>query len=595
MDKKRKTGRIRNTLILISSMKPYSPEMVATVVTTFLKHAATIMASALASYMVGLAMKGGLSSRFSQLFAWLCVCIVLRGLMYYGEMWFGHDVAYRVLKDFRIRLYDRLEQISPAYLVHRHSGQVGATLMGDVEVLEWFLAHTFGSYLVAIAVTVILLIILAGIHPLLGILMLVFAVLTFLTPYLLQKLADRQGTEVRERLAEANTRTIEGIQGLRELLTLNNLNRYQEKTDAAVKRLYDTQLAYGKRQGVENGLLQLFVGCFTVAVMGITAALVASGHLEFSMYPVAVMLSTILFNPIIEVCGAARNLGLVFAAADRIQSVLDTEPEVADNGTAATPKGQVPEVQLKQVTFRYGPGLEPALRNVSFSAAKGQTVALVGPSGAGKTTCINLLLRYWDPETGSVCIGGQDVRCLPLNSLYGMVSAVLQEVYLFHTTIRENIRLGRPDATDEEVVAAAKGACAHEFIQGLPDGYDTVTGERGALLSGGQRQRISIARAILKNTPVLILDEAVSNLDTENEQAIQRQLQHQSTDRITLVIAHRLSTIRAADQVVLINEGRVLQIGTHEQLLRENSFYRHLLQSQMQEHMAFEMAVEEIE
>jgi ATP-binding cassette subfamily C protein CydC len=563
-------------------MKPYKGEMVMTILTTFLKHVGTIGAAAVVSYMVALAMEGKLREHAAVLSVLLGVGILLRASMYYGEMWFGHDVAYRVLRDFRIKIYAKLETLSPAYLLRRHSGQVGATLMGDVETLEWFLAHTFGSFLVAVFVTILLLIWLSTLHILLGALMLGFAVLTLLTPFFLRKKADVQGRLVREKLAEANSVTIEGVQGLREVLTLNYLENYKQKNKKTMQELYGAQLVYGRRTGTENMLMQLFVGIFTVIVMSVTAALVANGTLAFTVYPVVVMLSALLFSPLIEVCGVARNLGQVFAAADRVQRIFDETPAVADTGRDIGTEKLSPSVEFKRVCFRYDTALKPVLNDVSFTVEAGQTVALVGPSGAGKSTCTSLVLRYWDAESGRVCIGGINVKDMPLDSLRNMTAAVLQDVYLFNISVMENIRLGRPDATDEMVRQAAAAAYADNFIEALPDGYDTVAGERGFRLSGGQRQRIAIARAVLKNPPILIMDEAVSNLDTENEKYIQKALREQARGRTTIVVAHRLSTILSADKVVLMDSGHVLAEGSHARLLSENAFYRTLLETQLQ-------------
>ncbi|MHB9292112.1 ABC transporter ATP-binding protein/permease [Hollandina sp. SP2] len=573
--------RIKNMMRLIASMKPYSLEMLMTIVSTFLKHTVNIASAGIVAYMAALAMEGRLKDRFGVLFCLLCVCLITRALMYYGEMWAGHDVAYRVLKDFRIKLYDKIEKISPAFLLEKHSGQVGATLMGDVEILEWFLAHTFGSAIVGVFITLLLLAALAWIHSVFSVLMLAFAALVSATPFIFQKRADAQGRDVREKLALANAATIEGIHGLRDLLTLNYLERYKEKNRTVMQNLYHAQIHYSQRQGLETMLMQVCVGVFTVIVMGLAALFVAQGIIPFSLYPVTVMLSALLFSPLIEVCGAARNLGLVFAAANRLQVIFDTQPVVQDAESRVEPGLSFSgRIRFDQVFFRYRQELEPVLREVSFEVNPGETVALVGPSGAGKSTCVNLLLRYWDPQSGSIRLDGQDIRSIPLKNLHDVSCAVLQDVYLFNLSIRKNIRLGNTGADDEAVIAAAKAAYAHEFITSLTDGYDTITGERGIRLSGGQRQRVAIARAILKNAPILILDEAVANLDTESERYIRLALREQLAGRTILMVAHRLSTIMSADKLIVMNEGRVVQTGSHQTLIGQEGFYKDLVSGQ---------------
>lgn len=577
----RKSTRLINTLRLIRSMKPYRTELICTLINGFGKHLSSIGTAVCVSFMVALAMQGKLQERMKILSIVLGACILLHALFYYGEMFLGHDVAYKVLRDFRIRIYDKLETISPAYLLRRHSGQLGATLMGDVELLEWFLAHTVGSFVSAFFVTALLFAFLAQIHVVLAVMMFFFGITVFMTPFLFRKKADEQGYCVREAMADSNAVTIEGIQGLREILTLNGLERYKQKNREKMQHLYEEQFQFGKRTGTENMMMQLLLGSFTVFIMLVTAAYIAVGKLEFSVYPVVVMLSGLLFAPIIEVCTYARNLGNVFAAADRVQCIFDEKPVVEDQGQKEIKDINAYRIEFDCVSFRYENELPEVLHQISFTVEQGETVALVGHSGAGKSTCGNLLLRYWDPEQGQIRIGGVDIRELSIDTLRNVTSAVLQDVYLFHLSIRENIRLGRPGATDEEVEVAARTAYAHEFIISLPDGYDTVTGERGFQLSGGQRQRIAIARAILKNPPILLMDEAVSNLDTENEVLIQKALQEQAQNRTTLIIAHRLSTIRTADRVVMLEKGKIAGIGTHEELLVGNAQYRQLVQSQI--------------
>lgn len=570
--------RIKNAMRLIASMKPHALEMTAAAVSVMLKFFSTAAAALITARMVSLAMTHSLGPSYTKYLIPLIMCVFLRAIMYFNEMYFGHDAAYRIQRDTRIEIYNKFDELSPAYINRHHTAQLGTIAMGDIELLEWFIAHTFGTMISTGIITIVFVIVLFFLDVKIALIVLLFSVVIAMLPQLGAKLADQQGRTVRDRNSKANAVLIEGVQGITDFIALDYLDSYKSKRDKVLQDLYDIKCDYAKRVGLESGLAQFFAGAFSVLIMLICAQMVWHGTMTREMYPIMLVISTFIFAPILELSTAIRALGEVFGAADRIQRLFDEKPEVIDSGSIEEITMQ-PEIEFEDVCFEYNPG-EQVLHNVSFHIPFGTTVALVGPSGAGKTTCSNLLLRYWDPQRGSIRIGGVDLRDMKLETLRNTTSAVLQDVFLFHISVKDNIRMGRPDATDEEVVEAAKKAFAHEFIMGLPDGYDTITGERGFRLSGGQRQRISIARALLRNAPILVLDEAVSNLDTINERLIEKVLKNDTREKTTIVIAHRLSTIMNADVLIVIKDGNVVQIGQHSELIRQNGFYKELMGQQ---------------
>lgn len=575
-----KYSRMQSIKNLIHAIRPYRVEMIASILSGILKQISILLSVALTAYLVGAAVAGTLLQNFKYLLAVLIVCILLRAVANFGEMGFSHDVAFRVLRDYRISIYDKISKLAPAFTLRKKTGQLGQALVSDVELLELFLAHTFSVFIVALIMIVVVFGILLAIDPLLAAALVISAVLTGIVPYSLRKRADRQGTAVREQMADANSMMVEGVQGLREILTLSGKDSYLSRLDAQMNALYRAQQVYGRRKGQEGMMMHILGGVFTVAVMIITAVMVAQGRMDFSMYPMAVMLSTVVLTPVNEVAAVAQELGLVFAAANRIHTIQNTEPAVKDSGTEVNTAEKC-SIQFKNVSFRYEDDGEEILKNVSFTIAPGETALLVGHSGAGKTTCANLLLRYWYPQKGAVLINEKNIRQYTIESLRETVSAVQQEPYLFHTSIRDNIRLGYKAATEQDVIAAATAANAHSFICALPNGYDTIVGERGFRLSGGQRQRVTIARAILRNRPVVIFDEAVSNLDTENERDIQEMLRQEMQGKTILMIAHRLSTILSADKIIMLEHGAVVAIGTHKELMNTCEKYRTLIKNQI--------------
>ncbi len=545
---------------LIKQIKPYRWGLILTVLSGILKHGSTIGAAALSAYMVGLALEGLFLEQATSLIAWTSVCIAIRIVMYYAEMYIAHDVAFKILVDFRIALFQAVERVSPSILLNMRSGQLATTLMSDVELLEWFFAHTFGSFIVTLVVPLIILLYMGTFHISLIFVMLLFLAIISYVPFIMKKRANRQGLDVREKLAEGNAVTVEGIHGMKEIVTLNYKDSYMKKNLEFMDRLSNSQMSYGKRLGAEGGLIQVFVGLAMISVMAVSIALILRGQMNLAYFPMIIILAAMTFNPVLEITGMARNFGLILAASDRVYTVLESRPTVFDCGRDIPALALDAEVEFDHVSFRYREDLPNAITDISFKVNAGETVALVGPSGAGKSTCFNLLLRYWDPLEGEIKIGKNNIKGISLDRLHSMTTAVLQEVYLFNTSIEENIRMGKQDATIEEIEAAAKAALAHDFIMDMPKGYQSFPGERGNQLSGGQKQRIAIARAILKDAPILLLDEAVSNLDSENEYIIQKALKRLRQGKTTIMIAHRQSTIMAADRVIRLKDGHIEEI-----------------------------------
>lgn len=570
-------SRIRAMLALTRSQRGM---FLAALVSGAFHHGLTIAVAVLSALMVGKVATGDFEG-LDQLFWILVALLVPAALGPWLESMFSHLAAYRVLVDVRSLIHRAFQRLAPAYMLDRRSGDLATRVMSDVEQLEVFFAHTLANTIVAVIVPTIALAFLASMSWILLIAVLPVLVALISVPAWMRRRAARQGEEVRERTAELASDTVDGIQGLREVLAFGALGQMRQRLADAGDRLRRSQVANSLRVGGERAGVDTLTMLGVLIVLIVGALLVVDGQMERVWYPVAVVLASFSLHPVASVVEVVGELNVVLASAGRVWEVLDAEPAVEDKASGVRPDLVSPDIEFESVTFRYAPNLPPAVDDVSFRVEPGETVALVGHSGAGKTTTTNLLLRYWDPEQGLIRVGGEDIRDVSLETLRTWITVVPQDVYLFNWSLASNISIGDPEADDAAIVAASELGGVAQFVAEMPEGLDTVVGERGMQLSGGQRQRVAFARAVLKDSPILVLDEPVSNLDSESEQALVAALRELAETRTVVVVAHRLSTIRAADRIVVLSKGRIVEIGTHDDLMERGGSYAQLVESQL--------------
>ncbi|MEE2688166.1 MAG: ABC transporter ATP-binding protein [Pseudomonadota bacterium] len=519
---------------------------------------------------------------FIDLLILLAVLAPVAGIFHWFESWIAHDMAFRLLAEMRISLFEKLDRLAPAYMVRRRTGDMVAMATHDVEMVEYFFAHTVAPAFVAVLIPSIVIGVLIFFGWELAAALAPFLVLVALTPFFTRKRIDELGSRAREALGELNAHAVDTIQGLGEIVAFQRTPERRAELVARTENHHIVRLPFFRDLTFQTSLLEVATGLGGLAVVVAGAALVDAGRLESGILPLMTLLAMSAFLPISEISNVGRQLADTLGSTRRLYAV-DNEPvPVADGfGVAEGEASGGLSIELNAVDFQYEAGNRYALRGAAFEAPAGKTVALVGPSGAGKTTIAHLLMRFWDPELGLIRLGGKDLRDYALDELRRRIALVAQDTYLFNDTLRTNILIANPDAGEGALRAAIDRASLGEFLAGLPDGLETKVGERGMRLSGGQRQRVAIARAFLKDAPVLILDEATSHLDAVNEHAVRQALEELMADRTTIVIAHRLSTVRNADLIVALNEGRVIETGTHDVLLAKGGLYAQLVAHQL--------------
>jgi ATP-binding cassette subfamily C protein CydC len=531
----------------------------------------------IAAYMVGIAVIGTTESHLRSLATIMAALILPAVVLPFVETVVVHLFAYRILYDLRQRVYEQFRQLIPAYFLERRSGDIGAAIVADIELLERFFAHTFPPLVVAIVVPFLAIVVLAFISPPLATIAALAALAVASAPVWQRKHASQQGLALRNGIGDLSAELLDSIAGVREVLSFDATEHAVARLRTTMDRVTAVRVSDAGRSGFERALVDIAVSTGFLAIVVTGAALVAADGLPAQLLPACAILAAAAFGPVVTFARGAHEFGSVIAAADRVFGIISAQPLVVDRVSEA-PEDISPSIRFRNVVFRYD-AQAAVLCDVSFTIGPGERVALVGRSGAGKSTCASLLMRFWDVESGAIELGGRDLRDFPQASLRANIAYVPQDGYLFNASVRANVRVGRFEATDAEIDDALELAFATDFVRSLPDGPQTVLGERGSRLSGGQRQRIAIARALLRDAPILVLDEAASNLDVDSEATIAEAVAALAERRTTLVVAHRLSTIKRCDRIVMLDGGRVAEIGTYAELIARGGSFAKLVES----------------
>ena len=503
---------------------------------------------------------------------------ILRGLSHYGEGVISHIVAYRILHKLLLRVYDHVQYLPHRFFTNRSSGALVSRMSNDVEEIEFFIAHGVGQAFQAALIPFAMIAVLFVLNWQLALFTLAPLPLAAFIVFGLSPRFRRRWVVVREQLARLHGFIQEGLEAVNVVKSFTREREQMVRLGSRSKRFRDEIIDANVWTLIPPGAMEVLAILGLAIIVWQGGAMGMSGLLPIGDLFVFIVYLAYIYQPLLRLAELNEGIQTAMASSQRVFELLDIESEIVDRPNAVAPADIDWTIELDRVTFGYDPA-RPVLQDVAFSVREGETVALVGPTGAGKTTTVNLITRFYDVQLGRVMVGGRDVRDLKLEFLRRNIAMVLQDVFLFNGSVRENLLFGRPDASDDEIVAAARAANADEFIVQLPDLYDTVIGERGVRLSGGQKQRLSIARALLKNAPIIILDEATSSVDSESELLIQEAMSNLVAQRTTIVIAHRLSTVRNADRLLVLNQGRIVETGTHDDLIAADGFYAGMIRA----------------
>lgn len=550
---------------VISAIDLAYPQILRTLTNTLFTKSSSTILSALIPIAIG-----------------LFLMYVLQSLCKYYVSCQGHMMGARMERDMRQQLFDHYEQLSFSYYDQHNSGQMMSKLVSDLFDISEFAHHGPENLFISIVKIVGSFVFLFLINWRLAIPLAILVVCMFFFSLKQNRRMQQTFLENRRKIGDVNASLQDTLAGIRVVQSFANEDIERQKFYKSNHDFLKSKDDNYRCMGSFMSWNLFFQGMMYLTTLVFGGFLISNGLMNVGDLAMYALYIGIFISPIQILVELTEMMQKGLSGFRRFLDVMDTKPEIED-AKDATPLTNVQgHVSYENVSFHYSDDDTPVLSDVSFQIEAGKSIALVGPSGSGKTTICSLLPRFYDVTEGRITIDGKDVRSLTLNSLRNQIGLVQQDVYLFCGTVRENIAYGKPDATMDEIIDAAKKANIHDFIEELPDGYDTFVGERGTRLSGGQKQRISIARVFLKNPPILILDEATSALDNESERWIQQSLEELAKNRTTITIAHRLSTIRSADEILVVADNRICERGTHDELVAKNGIYAHYYEMQFE-------------
>lgn len=568
-------------------VQPYKWHIVGTVIIGVFKFAIPLLIPLILKYVIdNIIAVDHLANaeKINQLF-WLMgisfvIFLVLRPPIEYYRQYLAQWVNSKILYDIRDRLFDHIQKLSLRYYSNTKTGEVISRVIHDVEQTKTFVVTgLMNIWLDLVTILIAIVIMLTMDIPLTIVAIILFPLYIFSVKYFFGRL--RQLTRERSQaLAEVQGHLHERVQGIRVTRSFALEDHEQGQFDNRNSNFLNKAITHTKWNAKTFAATNTITDLAPLLVITFAGYQVISGNLSMGTMVAFVGYMERVYSPLRRLINSTTALTQSIASIDRVMELFNEKYDIVDKPNAQSLDTIEGAIDIENISFRYDAEEGDVLKNVSLNVHKGETIALVGMSGGGKSTLISLIPRFYDVTSGAIKVDGIDIRDVKARSLRDKIGMVLQDNILFSESIATNIRMGNPEATDEEVIAAAKAANAHEFIQDLPYGYDTLVGERGVKLSGGQQQRVAIARVFLKNPPILIFDEATSSLDLESEQSIQKAMERLASDRTTFIVAHRLATITHADRIVVIEHGKIQEVGTHEQLMAKKGSYYDLYEVQ---------------
>ena len=501
--------------------------------------------------------------------ALVAAVMLLRGALEYWRNMIAHRTAARVQLALRKRIFDKVVELGPAHFGLERTGDVLLAMVDGVEQLETYFGQYLPQLFVAVLTPVIVFVLIATLDLPVALVMLGFAFFTLIAPAVFQKWDSRNSMRRQKAYAAFAAEFLDAIQGFATLKAFGQSGARAKLLAEKAHELFRATMWVLATNSLSRGIVDTGLAVGAAATLGYGAYRVSAGSMSLEVLLIILMMGIEVYRPQRDMRSLLHQGMVGLSSAKGIFAVLDAEPAIPPrDDSMVAGQALAPTVSFEGVNFAYPGGRRPAHQDLSFDIAAGERVGFVGASGSGKSSIVRLLLRFYDPQQGTVRIGGRDLKDLHPHEIHRNIAVVNQDTYLFHGSVEDNLRFGKPDASHEELQAAARAANAHGFISQLPQGYRTIVGECGIRLSGGQRQRIAIARALLRDAPILVLDEALSAVDAENEAIIQEALDRLMQDRTTLIFAHRLSSVIGADRLLVLEQGRLAETGSHASLMK---------------------------